>query len=57
VERLEQQHDRMPVTVECRSGGGGRHLYSAYPGGLVRNKTAGPSDRGRRLRLTGDGAI
>jgi hypothetical protein len=47
----------MPVTVECRSGGGGRHLYSAYPGGLVRNKTAGPSDRGRRLRLTGDGAI
>jgi len=38
IERLEQQHDRMPVTVECRSGGGGRHLYFAHPGGLVRNK-------------------
>src|SRR2546425_5015909 len=37
VERL-QQHDRRPVTVECRSGGGGRHLYFAHPGGLVRNE-------------------
>ena len=38
VERLEQQHGYMPVTVECRSGGGGRHLYFAHPGDLVRNK-------------------
>jgi hypothetical protein len=38
LDRLEQQHDRLPATVECRSGGGGRHLYFAHPGGLVRNK-------------------
>jgi Bifunctional DNA primase/polymerase, N-terminal/Primase C terminal 1 (PriCT-1) len=30
----------MPLTVECCSGGGGRHLYFAHPGGLVRNKVA-----------------
>jgi len=38
LERLEQQHDRLPATVECRSGGGGRHLYFAHPGALLRNK-------------------
>ena len=38
LEHLEQQYDRLPATVECRSGGGGRHLYFAHPGGLVRNK-------------------
>ena len=36
--RLEQHYERLPATVECRSGGGGRHLYFAHPGGLVRNK-------------------
>jgi hypothetical protein len=35
---LEREHGRMPTTVECRTGGGGRHLYFAHPGGLVRNK-------------------
>jgi bifunctional DNA primase/polymerase-like protein/primase-like protein len=38
LERLQQQHDRLPMTLECRSGGGGRHLYFAHPGGLVRNR-------------------
>jgi hypothetical protein len=38
LERLERQHGRLPTTVECRSGGGGRHLYFAHPGGLLRNK-------------------
>jgi hypothetical protein len=38
LERLEQQHNRLPVTLECRSGGGGRHFYYAHPGALVRNK-------------------
>jgi hypothetical protein len=38
LERLERQHGRLPATVECRSGGGGRHLYFAHPGALVRNK-------------------
>jgi hypothetical protein len=38
LERLERQHGRLPATVECRSGGGGRHLYFAHPGALLRNK-------------------
>jgi len=38
LEHLEREHGRMPTTVECRTGGGGRHLYFAHPGGLVRNK-------------------
>jgi hypothetical protein len=38
LERLERGHGRLPATVECRSGGGGRHLYFAHPGGLLRNK-------------------
>ena len=38
LEQLEREHDRLPVTVECRTGGGGRHLYFAHPGGLIRNK-------------------
>jgi hypothetical protein len=38
LERLERQHGRLPATVECRSGGGGRHLYFAHPGGLLRNQ-------------------
>jgi hypothetical protein len=38
LEELEREHSRMPRTVECRTGGGGRHLYFAHPGGLIRNK-------------------
>src|SRR5882724_28044 len=35
LEHLEREHCRLPATVECRTGGGGRHLYFAHPGGLV----------------------
>jgi hypothetical protein len=38
LEKLEDEHGALPTTVECRTGGGGRHLYFAHPGGLVRNK-------------------
>src|SRR5437016_4591452 len=38
LKQLEREHDPMPATVECRTGGGGRHFYFAHPGGLVRNK-------------------
>jgi hypothetical protein len=40
LERLEREHGRLPATLESRTGGGGRHLYFAHPGGLVRNKVA-----------------
>jgi hypothetical protein len=38
LEKLEREHGALPSTVEGRTGGGGRHLYFAQPGGLVRNK-------------------
>jgi len=36
--RWTQTHGPLPRTVESRSGGGGRHLYFAHPGGIVHNR-------------------
>jgi hypothetical protein len=36
--QLERAHGPLPHTVEAITGGGGRHVYFAHPGGLVRNK-------------------
>ena len=30
LEHLEREHGRLATTVECRTGGGGRHLYFAH---------------------------
>ncbi len=38
--QLQRRHGPLPTTVEAVSGGGGRHLYFAHPGGLVRNRVA-----------------
>jgi hypothetical protein len=38
--RLERRHGPLPPTVEAATGGGGRHLYFAHPGGLMRNRAA-----------------
>jgi hypothetical protein len=38
LERLEQAHGRLARTVEATTGSGGRHLYFAHPGGIVRNR-------------------
>jgi hypothetical protein len=35
---LLRDHGPLPQTVEAFSGGGGRHLYFAHPGGVVRNQ-------------------
>jgi len=35
---LIQLHDPLPHTIEAITGGGGRHVYFAHPGGIVRNK-------------------
>jgi len=48
---LENEHGRLPTTVECRTGGGGRHLYFAHPGVLTRNKVGLASG----VDLRGDG--
>lgn len=36
----EAAHGRLPPTVECLTGGGGRHLYYAHPGAPVANRVA-----------------
>jgi hypothetical protein len=38
--QLEVDHAALPETVEVMTGGGGRHLYFAHPGGSVPNKVA-----------------
>lgn len=35
---LEAEHGALPATVEALTGGGGRHLYFAHPGGVLRNR-------------------
>ena len=35
---LERAHGRLPATPEALTGGGGRHIYFAYPGGELRNR-------------------
>jgi hypothetical protein len=35
---MEARHGALPKTVESVTGGGGRHLYFAYPGREVRNR-------------------
>jgi hypothetical protein len=37
---LERAHGRLPETCEALTGGGGRHLYFAHPGGVVHNRAA-----------------
>lgn len=37
---LESEIGPIPSTVEAQTGGGGRHLYFAYPGRTIRNRTA-----------------
>src|SRR5207249_9127782 len=38
--RLEREHGPLPATVESLTGGGGRHLLFAHPGGIVPNKAS-----------------
>lgn len=51
--RLEREHGPLPPTMEAVSGGGGRHLYFAHPGGTVHNRTGlAPG-----IDLRGDGGL
>ncbi|MGJ0533984.1 bifunctional DNA primase/polymerase [Methylocystis sp.] len=51
LERLERTYGPVPATVEATTGGGGRHLYFAHPGGLVRNRAG----LAQGIDLRGDG--
>ena len=51
--RWERRHGALPRSVEAKTGGGGRHLYFAHPGGEVRNRVGlAPG-----LDLRGDGGV
>jgi hypothetical protein len=52
-ERLTAEHGPPPDTIEAHSGGGGRHLYFAHPGGRVPNRV----DIYRGIDLRGDGGV
>lgn len=34
----ETAHGPLPISVEARTGGGGRHVYFKHPGGIVHNR-------------------
>jgi hypothetical protein len=38
LKRMEQEYGPVPRTIEVATGGGGRHIYFAHPGGLIHNK-------------------
>ena len=48
---LEHRHEPLPDTVEAQTGGGGRHLYFAHPGGFVPNRAG----LAQGIDLRGDG--
>jgi hypothetical protein len=51
--RLEREYGPLPATVEAISGGAGRHLYFAHPGGHVHNRVGlAPG-----IDLRGDGGV
>jgi hypothetical protein len=53
LSRWERQHGELPNTLEAQTGGGGRHLYFAHPGGELRNRVGlAPG-----LDLRGDGGV
>lgn len=51
LERLERRYGPLSATVEAATGGGGRHLYFAHPGGLIRNRAG----LAQGIDLRGDG--
>jgi hypothetical protein len=52
LDELVSRHGRLPPTLEATTGGGGRHLYFAHPGGSVSN-SAGRLGDGLDVRADG----
>lgn len=42
LEALEEQHGKLPQTVEQQTGGGGRHLLFRHPGGHIKSRNIAP---------------
>lgn len=53
LDDLQRTHGPLRDTLEARSGGGGRHLYFAHPGGTVHNRV----DLAPGIDLRGDGGL
>jgi len=51
LKNLEREHGPLPRTLETITGGGGRHIYFAHPGGTVRNRVG----IAQGIDLRGDG--
>jgi hypothetical protein len=51
LSRLERRYRPLPLTVEARTGGGGRHFYFTHPGFLIRNRAG----LAQGIDLRGDG--
>ncbi|WP_447983830.1 bifunctional DNA primase/polymerase [Nitrospira sp. Nam74] len=39
--QLEEQHGKLPATVESLTGGGGRHILFQHPGGYIKSRSIG----------------
>lgn len=53
LEDLERRFAPLPHTIEALTGGGGRHVYFAHPGGTIRNRVGlAPG-----IDLRGDGGM
>jgi hypothetical protein len=53
LDRIEEVHGPLPRTIEAVTGGGGRHIYFAHPGGVIHNKVGlAPG-----IDLRGDGGV
>src|SRR3989304_712485 len=52
LERLIATYGELPFTVECWTGGGGRHFYFTHPGGVIPSSS---SKVGAGVDVKGDG--
>ena len=52
LDELIAEHGPLPATVECLTGGGGRHLYFLHPGGTIKN-SAGKIGNGLDVKADG----
>ena len=55
LDAMEDEHGPLPDTVECHTGGGGRHFYFRHPGGSVKKVTDGRHGAG--IDIIGDGGF
>ncbi len=54
---LVARNGRLPDTVECRTGGGGRHLYFRYPEGRAVRNSVAKLALGLDVRSEGGGTV